>query len=140
VAQEKAKLFLSAMFLKCFVFQTANFLYQYTNNPHIVMRCIAMEQQSKETISLGGNIELNGFQNIEGAKMIVLKKIVGNCVKQIQEKKSDYEKLAITLEGDENNAKIKAELTAGSNFTGEDTQNNIFTALDNALKKIIEQI
>jgi len=99
-----------------------------------------MEQQSKETISLGGNIELNGFQNIEGAKMIVLKKIVGNCVKQIQEKKSDYEKLAITLEGDENNAKIKAELTAGSNFTGEDTQNNIFTALDNALKKIIEQI
>ena len=97
-----------------------------------------MEEQNKETISLGGNIELNGFQNIEGAKMIVLKKIIGNSTKQIQEKKSDYEKLKITLEG---NITIKAELTAGGNKTlGEDTQNNIFTALDGALKKILEQI
>jgi ribosome-associated translation inhibitor RaiA len=99
-----------------------------------------MEEQNKETISLGGNIELNGFQNIEGAKMIVLKKIIGNSTKQMQEKKRDYEKLKITLEGDEN-ITIKAELTAGgSQILGEDTQNNIFTALDGALKKILEQI
>lgn len=98
-----------------------------------------MEEQSKETISLGGNIELNGFKSLETAKQIVAKKIIGNYVKQIQEKKSDYEKLVITLEGDETNVKIKAELTAGGNLTiGEDTQNNMFTALDNALKKIIE--
>jgi ribosome-associated translation inhibitor RaiA len=97
-------------------------------------------EQNKETISLGGNIQLNGFQNIEGGKMIVLKKIIGNYTKQMQEKKSDYEKIVITLEGDENNAKIKAELTAGTTFVGEDSQNNIFVALDNALKKIIEQI
>ncbi len=97
-------------------------------------------EQNKGTISLGGNIQLNGFQNIEGAKMIVLKKIIGNYTKQIQEKKSDYEKLTVTLEGDENNAKIKVELTAGKSFIGEDSQNNIFIALDNSLKKIIEQI
>jgi ribosome-associated translation inhibitor RaiA len=100
-----------------------------------------MEQPNKETISLGGNIELNGFQNIEGAKMIVLKKVIGNYVKQMQEKKSDYENLKITLEGDENNATIKAELKAGgSQIATEDTQNNLFVATDNALKKIIEQI
>lgn len=99
-----------------------------------------MEEQNKEAISLGGNIELNGFQNIEGAKMIVLKKIIGNSTKQIQEKKNDYEKLKITLEGDEN-ITIKAELTAGgSQILGEDTKNNIFTAIDGALKKILEQI
>lgn len=97
-------------------------------------------EEPKETISLGGNIELKGFQNLEKAKQIVLKKIIGNYVKQMQEKKSDYEKIAITLEGEETNAKIKAELTAGTIFIGEDTQNNIFAALDNALKKIIEQI
>ena len=99
-----------------------------------------MEEQNKEAISLGGNIELNGFQNIEGAKMIVLKKIIGNSTKQMQEKKSDYEKLKITLEGDEN-ITIKAELTAGGNsILGEDTQNNIFSAIDGSLKKILEQI
>jgi len=99
------------------------------------------EPKNKETISLGGNITLNGFQNIEGGKMIVLKKIIGNHTKQIQEKKSDYEKLTITLEGDENNQKIKVELTAGgSQTTAEDTQNNIFVALDNAFKKILEQL
>ena len=51
-----------------------------------------MEEPNKNSISLGGNIELNGFQDIENAKLVVLKKIIGNYVKQIQEKKSDYEK------------------------------------------------
>ena len=98
------------------------------------------EPKNKETISLGGNITLNGFQNIEGGKMIVLKKVIGNYTKQMQEKKANYEKLTVTLQGDENNATIKAELTAGGNFIAEDTQNNIFVALDNVLKKILEQI
>ncbi len=99
------------------------------------------EPKNKETISLGGNITLNGFQNIEGGKMIVLKKVIGNYTKQIQEKKANYEKITITLEGEENNATIKAELTAGGSQTlAEDTQNNIFVALDSALKKILEQL
>jgi len=99
------------------------------------------ENQGKDSVSLGGGIELNGFKNIEGAKMIVLKKIIGNYVKQIQEKKSDYEKIAITLGGDENNVNIKLELTAGGTKTGaEETKNNLFSATDNAFKKILEQI
>jgi len=99
------------------------------------------EPKNKETISLGGNIKLNGFQNIEGGKMIVLKKIIGNYTRQIQEKKSDYEKLTITLKGEENNATIRAELTAGgAQTTAEDTQNNLFSATDGTLKKILEQI
>ena len=94
-----------------------------------------------DTVSLGGNIELNGFKDVENAKLVVLKKIIGNSVKEIQGKKSDYEKISITLEGDENNASIKVELTAGGScITGEDTQNNIFVALDGALKKVMEQI
>lgn len=97
--------------------------------------------KNKETISLGGNITLNGFQNIEGGKMVVLKKILGTNTKQIQKKKSDYEKLVITLEGDESNATIKLELTAGGSQTlAEDTQNNVFMALDSAFKKLLEQI
>lgn len=106
-----------------------------------------MEEQNKgqikdkSSISLGGNIQLNGFQNLQGAKMIVLRKIAGNYTKQIQEKRKDYERLTLTLEGDESNATIKAELKAGgSQITAEDTQNNMFVALDNTFKKILGQI
>ena len=106
-----------------------------------------MEEQNKpetgstDSVSLGGNIVLNGFSNVEKAKLVVLKKIIGNSVKEMQEKRKDYEKIKISLEGDENNASIEIELTAGGNsIVGEDTQNNMFMALDGALKKIIGQI
>lgn len=101
----------------------------------------AGQSENKETISLGGNITLNGFQNIETAKMIVLKKMIGNYVKQIQEKKSDYEKITFTLEGDEGNCKVSVELLAGGSPTlVEETTNNIFTSTDSALKKLLDQI
>ena len=96
---------------------------------------------NKESISLGGNITLNGFQDIENAKMIVLKKMIGNHAREIQDKKSDYEKLIVTLEGDENNATIKLDVTCGGNSTtSEETSNNLFTSAANALKKLVEQI
>lgn len=93
-----------------------------------------------DTVSLGGNITLNGFKDLEKAKLVVLKKMIGNSVKEIQEKKSDYESIAITFEGDESNATIKIDLTAGGNtLSGEDNQNNIFMALNGALKKVTDQ-
>jgi len=93
------------------------------------------------SISLGGNIELIGFNALEPAKAVVLRKMIGTFTREIQDKKSDYEKLAVTLEEGEGNAKIKVELTAGGNtITGEDTQNNVFMALGNAVKKVMDQI
>jgi len=100
-----------------------------------------MEDKNKETISLGGNIELNGFQKIDVPRLIVLKKIVGNCAKQISEKTKNYEKLTVNLQGDDSNSEIRAELKAGgSSKFGEAKDNNLFVAVDAALKKIIEQI
>ena len=100
-----------------------------------------IEQKDPSALSLGGNIQLNGFQNVEKAKMIVLKKLIGNYVRQIQEKKSDYEKIKITLEEGENNAKIMVDLTAGGNqINSESQQKNVFIAIDESLKKILEGI
>ena len=100
-----------------------------------------IEQKDPSSLSLGGNIQLNGFQNVEKAKMIVLKKLIGNYVRQIQEKKSDYEKIKITLEEGENNAKIRVDLIAGGNqITSESQQKNVFIAIDESLKKISEGI
>jgi len=101
----------------------------------------AQSEEQKDTVSLGGNIQLTGFQNVENAKSVVLKKMIGSYVRQIQEKREDYEKIVITLEGDENNPTIKITLTAGGNeIAAEESTNNLFTALDTTLKKIMEQI
>ena len=40
----------------------------------------------EDTVELGGNIQLNGFSRLDGASMIILKKIVGNYAKKIAEK------------------------------------------------------
>ena len=98
-------------------------------------------EQNNEAISLGGNILLKGFQGIERAKLVVLKKIIGNYASEIQKKRSDYEKLAVTLGGSENNQTASIELTAGGNsIAADDTQNNMFVAIGNAFKKLMEKI
>jgi len=38
------------------------------------------------------------------------------------------------------NTKINAEMTADKPYTGEETGNNLFVALDSALKKIVDQL
>ncbi len=99
------------------------------------------ELAKQDSVSLGGGIQLNGFKGIEAAKMIVLKKMIGNYVKQIQEKREDYEKISITFEGDKNNVNIRLELSAGgNNIKAEESQNNLFTTTDNAFKKLLEQL
>jgi ribosome-associated translation inhibitor RaiA len=99
------------------------------------------ELTGDDSVSLGGNIQLKGFKKLETAKQIVAKKIIGNYVREIQEKKSDYENLSITLEGEENNATIKAELKAGgNNIQVSDSKENVFMALDSTLKKILEML
>ena len=97
--------------------------------------------KNTDSISLGGNIELQGFKALETAKQIVAKKIIGNHVRQIQEKKSDYERLKITFEGTEDNATIKIDLVVGGEtMTEDDTKSNVFMAVDGAFKKIIEKL
>ncbi|MBU0628657.1 MAG: hypothetical protein KKC75_05675 [Nanoarchaeota archaeon] len=100
-----------------------------------------MEAKNNEHISLGGNIELNGFQIIERSKLVVLKKIIGNHARQIQNKKGNYTKLSITLQGTEQSLNIKAELDLENNkILSESNKPNIFMAIDDALKKIIEKL
>ena len=59
-------------------------------------------------IELGGNIKLEGFDNIEQSKLVVIKKIVGNFIKKLEAEN----KVAIILKLSEENSefKIDAEL------------------------------
>ncbi len=92
------------------------------------------------TMTLGGGIELTGFSGIEKAQLVVVKKMVGNHVKEISEKAKKYEKVAVTLSQEGGNSSVHAELTdEGKQITGDATENNLFLALNKALKEVIDK-
>lgn len=91
-------------------------------------------------MQLGGNIELSGFKDIERGEMVVLKKIVGNYAKTMSEKNTSFNKLKISMTKKENNFQINAEMTADKTYATEGTGNNLFIALDSALKKVVNQL
>lgn len=95
---------------------------------------------------LGGNIELSGFRDIDGASMIVLKKIIGNYARRLSEISNKFEKLSVTMKPvHEKEKSEKYEIHAklinnGKLFVSEITERNLFVAVDSALKKIVNEI
>jgi ribosome-associated translation inhibitor RaiA len=91
-------------------------------------------------IELGGNIFLEGFSELNGGEMIIIKKLVGNYVKEVTEKRGNFEKLNLNLNksqlGEKNIFHLQAELHAGDRINAEARDGNIFFALDKALKDI----
>ena len=98
-----------------------------------------------DNMQLGGNIELSGFRDIDGASMVVLKKIVGNYARRMSDL-SRFEKLHVTMKPVHETEKsekyeIHAKLTRnGKPFVSEVVERNLFVAVDNALKKIVNEL
>ena len=81
-------------------------------------------------IELGGNIKLDGFETVEPGKLVVAKKMIGNYVKKISDKFSDFKEITVSLDGD--TVRVRLSLESGekeSNGSG----NNLFFAIDAAL-------
>ena len=96
-----------------------------------------------DNLTLGGNIQLTGFRDIDSSSMIVLKKIIGNYAKRIAELTKKLETLHITLKPVHQREKSeKYEVHAkvvddGKVYASETTDRNLFVAVDNVLKKIV---
>ena len=91
-------------------------------------------------ISLGGNIELVGFKEMDGGSMIILKKMVGNHVRKLSGMCDNFENLTLTMKkvGAGNN---KFEMNArlldnGKQFNTEVTDFNLFFTTDKVLQKM----
>ena len=83
------------------------------------------------SVRLGGNIELYGIEKLDGATMIVLKKIIGTYARKFSEKGLD--RLAVSFAGNE----IKVEaVSQGNTHSANASHDNLFFGLDNALKEI----
>jgi hypothetical protein len=92
------------------------------------------------TMKLGGGIELTGFSEIEKAQLVVVKKMVGNCVKEISEKAKKFEKVTVTMTKEGDNCSVHVELTdEGNQITADSTEKNLFIALNKALKEVIDK-
>ena len=99
-------------------------------------------------IELGGNIILVGFKDLEPAKLIVVKKMVGTYAKKIAEK-IELKELKLELKQTHSKGKkeekqkyeVKAKAKTDKKEYNSDTiQFNLFYALDEVLGKIIAQI
>ena len=99
-----------------------------------------------DLMQLGGNIELSGFRDIDGASMVVLKKIIGNYGRKLSESSNKFEKLSVNMkpvhEMEKGNGySVYAKLMCdGKPFGSEVVEGNLFVAVDNALKKIANEI
>ncbi len=94
----------------------------------------------EESIKLGGNIELEGFNEVGKAEMVIVKKIVGNYAKDISEKVNGFKSVKVTLSEEEDGIKVAINVEADNALISEETGKNIFVVIDNAFKKIISQI
>ncbi len=98
------------------------------------------------TVTLGGNIQLAGFGDLEPASMIVLKKIVGTYARRFSSKHADFELLKLSMKKvHEQERSEKYEVRAmvvkgGKQFNSEVTERNLFFALDTAIKKVENEI
>lgn len=97
-----------------------------------------------DLMQLGGNIELSGFKDIDGASMVVLKKIIGNYGRKLSEISDKFEALKISMANEAEKSKkyeIHAQLMIdGKSVVSEIAERNLFIAVDSALKKIESQI
>lgn len=93
-------------------------------------------------VKLGGNIILSGF-SLEPVEMIVVKKIIGNYVKKISER-TDYQDIKITLKKTQkaklflHEVSVSAKTSKGI-IAADTTDNNLYTALSEALNKVYNQ-
>ena len=105
-----------------------------------------MAEHEGNTFNLGGNIRLSGFGELDGANMIVVKKIVGNYARKISESGSEFSELHLTLKvihKKEKSEKYEIHgkiLCKGKVHTSEVTDFNLYFALDNLLKKLHNMI
>lgn len=89
-------------------------------------------------IQLGGNIVLEGFEAIEPAKLVVVKKIVGNYARQISDSNNGFEKLLLSLKQNNGVFELRAStVIGGKETTNKAEDSKLFYGLDNALNGLM---
>ncbi len=92
------------------------------------------------TIELGGDITLEGFDDLDGGELVVVKKIVGRYARRMSDNAESYDGLTVSVKKDDN-FELTAEMEHDDGkYTSEVENDNLYMGLDEALQNIIEQI
>jgi len=96
---------------------------------------------------LGGNIELSGFSVLNGGEMIIVKKIVGNYVRKMEEHCKQFNGLKLRLKslhqvGDKiKKFEIHGQLfDEGHAHPAEVVEHNVFVGVDEVCKKLVNSV
>lgn len=101
-----------------------------------------MAEEEKETVQLGGNIELSGFREVDGGSMIIIKKIVGSYVRKFSDRLENFQKFSLNMKKVHNNDENAVyELHAavvdnGKTYPAETSDRNLFVAVDTIMRKL----
>lgn len=91
-----------------------------------------------DEIVLGGNIVLLGFRAVKSGEVVIVKKIVGQFVKEISTK-YPIQKFILELKSFPPFC-LKATLQGEKEISAEEKDNNLFFALNKALKGAEQQV
>ena len=100
-----------------------------------------MVEETTDTMVLGGIINLVGFKDLEPAKLIVVKKVVGNFTKKLQDKHEKFENLTVhykEVHNSKNEIKTKA-IIKGKVYNTEVNDFNLFFALNSYLTGLMTE-
>jgi hypothetical protein len=88
-------------------------------------------------IELGDKIKLDGFDNLDPAMVIVVKKIIGSFVKKLRESHGEFDNFLISHD----NNKISAELVVNdTTYSHSSTKENIFYSLSDSLSNLNQKL
>lgn len=104
-----------------------------------------MAEEDIESVKLGEKIQLSGFNDSDPGEKKIIRKVVGNYLNKFEKLDENVISLKIRLKKvheTEKNAlfQINVLLTTDEDYTSEETERNLFFALDKALKNIETQL
>jgi hypothetical protein len=97
-----------------------------------------------EGMTLGGNISLVGFEILDNAELVIVKKIVGTYIKKMSEI-ADYKEMRLSLKQHPHGKSFNHEISgfalfSEGRFSTNVTERNLFTAVSAACEKIFNEI
>ncbi len=91
-------------------------------------------------IKLGENIDLEGFESVDRANYVVLRKIIGNQVKKLQENPS-FRRIKLALNQNDGSFEISANLELEGKTVQSDSKNtNLFFGLNHVFESLSKQL
>jgi len=103
-----------------------------------------MADVKEKEAKLGGNIALVGFEVLEPAELIVIKKIVGNYVRKMCEN-GNYKEMRLTLQQKKHGKSFKHEiyglaLFGEGRFHSSSMDWNLYTVVANVCESILQEL